>query len=245
MRKRAGIVGLGLALVLVLVGCGGDDGGGDADRGGDGGGDAAAELPAECPDGPVRVAIEGGELLPGIDGPEFAATSQLVTVNPIVLEEVPEGDIDAAREAAEATDLLSYSIYLADYELDEDSLGLLGLSSPPEGGTHLAFTVVPPTEEPLATGDVVEAGTPEFESTTTFATMGLLYETGDTAGDSVFLGSDTEGSGEAEILYVDDEQLCLRFTQEGTIFGGDAEGTWSVDTVVAGPIGPRTEFGLS
>jgi len=244
MRPNWRIGSLALLLGLAVVSCGGDDDGASGDSA-DAGGDDRPGVPAECPDGASQaVEIDSGAELPGIDGSRFEATSTLVGVTPIVLEDVPDGDVEAAQEAAAETDLLAYTVYVADYELDDSQVGPLGIS-PPADGTVLSFSIVPPTEEPLATGDVIQAGTPEFDSTTTFGTVGVQYQTG--ADDQVVgFAADTEGSGSAEVLHLDDDQLCLRFSQEGTIFGGAADGTpWAIETVVGGPLAPRADLGLS
>jgi hypothetical protein len=236
-------------LILGAMGCSDDDGasgpGDGADGGSEptddndgGGGTAAADLPEQCPtETPFTVPVEGGENLPGIDGPEFQAAAAVASAQPIVPD--PDGEMtpEEIEAVAADTDLVSYTIYVADFPLT-DSLSSFGVRVP-DDGTLLGFTVLPPTEAGLSVGDVVTGGTPEFESVTTFATLGVYYETG-TAEDTPNLASDRlVDPGEAEVLHLDDEWICVRWSQGGELFGGDGDGEWQIDTVVAAPIEVR------
>lgn len=232
MRGRGAVAAAALALVAT--------GGCSDDSGGQG---AGGDLPAACDtETPLTIEVEGGEHLPGIDGPQFVATSIASSVQPILPDpDADPGDVDldaVKREAAE-TDLVAYTVHLADFDLGPDDLAMFGVT-PPADGTLLSLTVVPPTEAGLATGDVVEGGRPEFESTTTFATLGMFYDSGlNDPDDGVFLGTEGEDAGRAEILHVDDERLCLSFSQSGPIFGTDTDAQWSIDLTVATELGPR------
>jgi hypothetical protein len=233
--RRCRAVVVAAVLALALGACGGDDGGGDG-----GGGEAATTaprrgpLPDECPDEvPFQLAIAGGEALPGIDGPAFEVTTAQAVPFPIVPD--PEGELgeeEAAQQAAE-TNLLGYTLYLTDFPFTEDDLDAFGLRPTPPDGTLVALTVVPPTLEPLAAGDTVTGGRPEYETAATLGTVSTYYATA-TVEQAPFLSTSADAPGRVEVLHVDDDWLCVRWTEAGQVSSDDGGGTYEVDQVVAG-----------
>lgn len=253
MRARAAVVALAVGL-LAVAGCGddgdgaaaeGDPAGALADAGDENGGDAdpAAELPEACPaELPYEIELVSEASLPGVVDGTFEAVSAVAVAQPLLPGEDDLGFEEARQRAAE-TDLLSYSVYLADGPLADADVSGLAIT-PPEGATLLGFSVVPPTETPLAIGDVVPGGRPDYDSITTLANLGVSIRT-DVTDDAPAFATDGE-SGEAEILHLDEDWICLRYEQEGSVFGGADNGaTWSVDVVVAGPIVARNDLAFS
>ena len=248
-------IGRGVALLAVatlLVACGGG-GGGDDDGGSSGDTDApttttteaAAALPDECPtDLPVTVGIEGGEALPGIDGATFEATHAATQPFPIVPDPDQELGPAEAVEQGEETDLVGYSVYLTDFAFDADDVGLLGIT-PPDDGTVLVLSVVPPTLDGLAVGDTITAGQPDYDTFSTLATVSTLYDTG-TVEDHPFLSTTADDEGTVEIIHLDDDWLCVRWTATGQINDPSGEpSSYAIDEVVAGRLLSRASLPFS
>lgn len=243
-RRRLQLLILAVVAALVIGACGGDDdSSSDADAADDGGEtpeESASSVPAECEiEPPFTLEITGGDALPQVDADGFDVTSVIASQQPIVPD--PDGELtpDEIREQGATTPLVSYAVYLADFEMTAEDVGFLG-PTPPDDGTLFFVAVVPPTEDGLRTGDVVEQGTPEFESVTTFGSLGVQYQTG-TVDDAPTLALDGDGTGTAEVLYLDDDRICLDVEIDGTMFGGETGGEpWSIDTVVSAELAPRS-----
>lgn len=236
-----------LAVLLLTVAACGDDGSssavgdaGDAPADEADGGEAAAPLPPECEtETPFTLPIEGGENLPGVDGPTFEAVSVVAGQQPIVPNPDDELTPEEIEAAAPTTPIVAYTIYFADFDLTlDDVTGLLG-PRPDEGETMIFVSVVPPTADGLEVGDVVTQGRPEFESITTFGMLGAQLVT-ETVEDPPGFTLDSDGPGTAEVLFLDDERICLDISLGGGLFGSDvADATWSIDTVVSAELAPR------
>jgi hypothetical protein len=238
-----------VSVLLLAAACSNDSdsgagGGEDADNGATTTA-AAAPLPEECTiDPPFEIPITGGELLPGVDGPTFEVQDAAALAIPITPD--PDGELtfETGRAAAAETDLLGYTVYVADFSLDDAGVeGGFGLTAPVDG-TYIGFTLIPPTLDPIATGDVLDVDVPEYESVTTFGVVGVTYAT-EVAEEFPSLSFDPSNPGRAEVLHVDDEWVCFTFTKEGDLFGGDAEGEWAIDTVLSAPIVARMDLGFS
>jgi hypothetical protein len=195
--------------VSLLVGCGGG-GGSDDDAAQTTEAPAAVELPAECVAAPVTVDVRAeGERPAGSEA--FEATDVVALRTPILPGEMAfDGSgLSGLQSKAEITPLAAYSVYLADFEVPRAELtGVsLGRITPPAGQTVAVLSMVPPSEAGLATGDVITSGELGFETTSTLTPLSLtVFTDGDTTG-----MASTDVTGQAEVLHVDDEQLCVAF----------------------------------
>lgn len=241
---------VGWLLAVGVAACGSDDGGGrdarvasgtSSEEAASGPGD---RLPAGCVlDTPVSLTIEGGEVLPGIDGSRFEATTVIGSLQPIVPDPAGELDLEEATRRAAETELVAYTVFLADFPIDDDDIGNFGVTAP-DNGTAIAFTVVPPSLRALAAGDVIQGGVPDYDTRTTFTTVGTLYQTG-TSPDEPRLAIADADPGEAKVLFLDDERICLSWSQRGPILGGGTDDEWSIDTTIAAELGPRLTLAFS
>jgi hypothetical protein len=197
----------GSLATATLAGCGG--GGGSDDE-------AATttepevEVPAECVAAPVTVeAVAAGERPAGSES--FEATDVVALRTPILPGEMAfDGSgLSGLQSKAEITPLASYSVYLADFEVPREEIAgrSLGIVTPPAGQTLAVLSLVPPTEAGLATGDVIANGELGYETNSSLSQLSLaVYADGDTTG-----MASTDVIGQAEVLHVDDEQLCVAF----------------------------------
>jgi hypothetical protein len=196
--------------VLLLASCGGgSDDGADTDQAAETT-VAEIELPAACTPAPVTVdARAEGERPAGSEA--FEATDVVALRTPILPGEVAfDGSgLAGLQSKAEITPLAAYSVYLADFEVPRDEIAgrALGLVTPPAGGTLAVLSMIPPTEAGLATGDVIVPGELGFESNTTLVPLSFtVYADGDTTGMAF-----TDVTGQAEVLALTDDQLCVAF----------------------------------
>lgn len=208
MRRLALAFALaGSLATTALAGCGG---GGGSDEDAAPTTEPAAELPAECVGAPVTVeAVAAGERPAGSEA--FEATDVVALRTPILPGEMAfDGSgLSGLQSKAEITPLAAYSVYLADFDVPREEIAgrALGVLAPPAGQTLAVLSLVPPTEAGLATGDVITAGELGYETNTSFTQLALaVYVDGSTTGMAY-----TDVTGQAEVLHVDDEQLCVAF----------------------------------
>lgn len=251
-RPTSSLLALLFAAILALAACGddggsgGDDGSGSetpTDEGTDEGGGEAADVPDECGEPPLTMALEGfGETPAG--SADFEITDAVVRRVPIVTGvDGTTGDPDELAElearAAESPVAL-YSLYVADFDIDRSSLEGFGFGevTPDPGGTVGTITIVAPTDDGLAVGDVVDGDTEiTLDTTTTFAPIGLLVATDERSGSDPYTGVE----GQVEVLALGDDVLCLDV--DITLIGLDGEPVSSAaGTVVAPIVRPAPSF---
>lgn len=204
MRPARGArVLLGAAVgALVLAGCGGGSG--------DGAGSTtttAPKLPAACQGPPATFDLQGGGDRPA-GGASFSVTDAVarrVAVLPGEMAFDPAA-LSGLEKKAAVTPLAAYTLYLGDFDLDTEAIGGVGATpiAPAEGQTLGAVTVVPPTETPLATGDAVAAGKPDYATNQSLATLSAAV-VADGAPPKPAAG---EVAGTVELLHVGDDALC-------------------------------------
>lgn len=197
-----------VAALFVLAACGG--GGSDPSSGGDGG-DGAGGLPERCERPPVTMRLEAGGTAPaGGEQVEVRdAVARRVPILPGVGTASDPEEIAANEEAAAATDLALYQVYLSDSEIDRSILTSsgFGVVEPQSGELVAQLGLVPESEEGFSHGDVVDNdGEFEYEADTTFGELTLTVLSGDEP--ASVQGYDTT-EGQVEILHVDDQVLCL------------------------------------
>jgi hypothetical protein len=239
-RFRAAV----LAGFLGLAACG-DDGGGTGaeapadDEAGEGSGDGrgdAVDLPDECAEPPLTMALEGfGEEPAGSS--DFEVTDAVVRRVPILtgVEGTTADPAELAELEARAAEspIALYSLYVADFEIDRSVLEGFGFGevTPPPGGTVGTITIVAPNEDGLTTGDVVDGDTEiAYEATTTFAPLGLLVASDSRSGRDAY----TDVEGQVEVLALTDDVLCLGV--DVTLIGLDGEPASSATGTVVAPI---------
>jgi hypothetical protein len=192
-----------------------------------------ADLPTACTAAPVEIDFTMSAL-PEYPGP-FTAQSAIGQATPIV----PNGDgslddldISGFNALGAETDLLMYTQWVGDHPFDFDDLGFISGPEAPAGSVTLGLTVVPTSATGLAAGDLISSGDEfEFDSITTFGSVGLFFQP-DEGVETYFLVNnldETQG-GTAEVLYVDDEWLCIDWSLAGET--RDPEGTYSMSGVL-------------
>ncbi|MEZ5181364.1 MAG: hypothetical protein R2702_05755 [Acidimicrobiales bacterium] len=204
---RRPVIALLLAAAL-LSACGGG-GGSDDDASGTTAPTASA-LPEACASPPVAVDLRaGGDHPAGSEA--FEATQAVALRTPILPGELAfdGASLSAAQSKAEITPLAAYSLYLSDFEVDREVLRGRGLGQvvPPAGKTVGVLSLVPPDEAGLAPGTVVTDGELGYDTNTTFAPLSLVVISD---GDATAMAH-TDVTGQAEVLALDDEQLCVAF----------------------------------
>lgn len=204
------------AVGLVLVACG-DDGGGatedptdEATPGGDGG-SGGTEVPDSCEAVPLTMAVEAfGDHPAG--AAEFEVVDAVVRRVPILLGvDAPAADaeeLEAMQARAAESPVALYSLYVADFEIDRSVLEGYGFGdiTPPPGGTIGVLSIVPPTEEGLAVGDVIDGDAEiAYETTTTFGTLGLMVLSDTRTSQDGYSAI----SGQVEVEALGDDVACL------------------------------------
>lgn len=199
---------------------------------GDAGGDG---LRAECETPPLTMRLEA-LADPPAGGAAVEVTDAVARRVPIVPN--PEGggtsdpeELEAGQEEAATTDLASYSIYLADFEIDRDELESFGFGEvqPEPGGTIATTTIVPTTLDGFANGDVADGSDVEYEATTTFSSLQVIVADDDQDG----LLSFDDVAGGIEILHLADDTICVDMDVEILL---DDEPVAAARGVVAAPI---------
>jgi hypothetical protein len=230
---------LSFALALVAAACGGGD-------------DAASDLPAGCDNSsPLQVSFDGVLELSS----EFTAVGGVAL--PFALIPGEESLVDLSDEelaaAVELSDLVGYAIAVTDFPYGVDDAGsFYSLFSSPtlpeEGGTVIMLTVIPPNV-PLASGSVVEVGTPlayEDQMQSTLVSTSVFFTT-NRVEDVPFLGgAPTDFTGTVEVLAIADGTICVSWSTSSPVFSGDELGFATVSGVVSAPLQalqPRNSMG--
>ena len=192
-----------------------------------------AGLPAECVQAPTEFefTMTGSDTYTGAFSVEAAAGS----ATPIV----PNGDgsLDDLtpqefNELGAESSLLLYTQYIGDHSFSADENGFLSGPEPPAGSITLGLTVVPISASGLATGDVIASTDErEYDSITTFGTVGVFFQPPEgTETYFVVNNMDEAQGGSAEVLYVDDEWLCVNWSLAGET--REPEGTYSLNGTI-------------
>ncbi len=231
-RSLAGVRRPALALLLsssLLAACGG---GGGSDAAEQTTTTSEAALPAECQAAPVTVDLRAeGDRPAGSDA--FEATEVVALRTPILPGELAfdGSSLAAAQSKAEITPMAAYSIYLSDFEVDQAELKGRGLGqiTPPAGGTVGVLSLVPATDAGLAAGDVVTAEELGYETNSSLRPLSLMVLAD---GESVGMPY-TDVTGQAEVLALTDDQICVDFD---VTFENQGEVVYAGSGVVAAPV---------
>jgi hypothetical protein len=169
-----------------------------------------ASVPEACVAPPTTITLQAaGERPAGGEAFEVTdAVARRVAILPGEMAFDP-ASLSGLENQAAVTPLAMYTLYLADFRLPDDELAGVGFGEivAPPGKTVGALTLVPPTEAGFAEGDVVTDGELEYEPRTTLTPLGLtVFTDGDTTGQAY-----TDVTGQAEILQLDDETICIAF----------------------------------
>lgn len=196
-----------MAVGAVLAGCGG----GSAESSDPGSTTTTtAALPAACAGPPLTLDLRaGGDHEAG--GEDFEVSRAVALRTPILPGEMAfdGAGLAALQSKAEITPLAVYTLYLSDFAIDEEELTGRGLGyiTPPAGKTIGLLSLVPATEAGLAEGDVVLPGELGYDTNTTFAPLTLQVIAD---GDSQTMAY-TDIEGQAKVLVLDDDELCVDF----------------------------------
>lgn len=191
------------------------------------------DLPAACVGAPIEIELT----MSGVAeyGGPFTVDSAFGVATPIV----PNGDgsLDDLEpsefnELGAETDLLLYTQWVGDHPFGRDDIGFFSGPEAPDGKITLGLTVVPTSSAGLTTGDVIASGDEfEFDSITTFGSVGVFFQPAEGVETSFFVNNldETQG-GTADVLYVDDNWLCVDWQLAGQT--NDPEGRYQVSGVV-------------
>jgi hypothetical protein len=225
-HRFAGVACVLLALSSAfLAACGGDD-------------DQAAstttepETPTQCVGPPTTVTLEAAGERPA-GGETFEVTDAVARRVAILPGEMAfdPASLSGLENKAAVTPLAMYTLYLADFRLPDDELAGVGFGEvvPPAGKTVGALTMVPQTEAGFTEGDVVTDGEFDYELRTTLTPLGLtVFTDGDTTGQAY-----TDVTGQAEILQLDDESICVDFD---VTYENQGEQVYRAKGVVQAPV---------
>lgn len=266
MRRQLGAV---LTILLLAAACGGGDSGDStgsedaaaetdsaADSAETDGPPSAADgevptgLPDECVETPFEIEVDA-TAIDGLDGP-FTVETAIAKPQPIVPnpDQGAEGGdeqtqaefleaLDEAKLLAAETDLLLYAIWIADFGFDASDIAFLGGPDPEPGGTVFGLTIVPTRESGFMQGDTIGGEDEiEYDTFTTFAPMGSYMLT-DLAPEAFVLYSGI-APGQAEILFLDDAWICVRWQDSASTRGPD--GDLSVSGVILAELTAREEL---
>lgn len=242
--RRTTLAGAGntllvVTLVAALVACGGGDDASGPDTAGttiDTPDTVPAPLPAECSLPPYVIEFErtGSE-------PAGSATFEVVDAAALPIPIVPDpdgtGDQGAALAEAATTDLLGYSLIVADEPIDDGEVSLFGGYDPSEGRIRGFVSIFPSSPTPLAAGDVVVPGTPdELELFTTVNLVGLDLKAA--PGESNSYLDQAEGS--VTVLAITPQAVCL----DVDLVWATGDGALAMRGVVAGRMLERSRLPL-
>jgi hypothetical protein len=122
-------------------------------------------------------------------------------------------------------------MYLADFRIPRRALKAFGFAQvePAPGATLAVVTIVPTRRAGFSEGDVVRDGELRYDTTTTFAPLGLVVESSGSTARAIF----TDVEGRVKILSLDDQQICLDMRIELT---RDGEFVAATQGVVSAPL---------
>jgi hypothetical protein len=214
--RRTSSAGASTALLIVtLVACGGgDDASGPDTAPGTVANTApdtvpdtvvAVPLPVECVTAPYSIVFERTGSEPA-GSPSFAVVDAVALPIPIVPDPDGTGDQSEALAEAATTDLLGYSLIVADEPIDDGEIGLFGGYEPSEGRQRGFVSIFPSSPTPLAAGDVVVPGEPdELELFTTINLVGLDLKAAPDENNSYL----DQAEGSVTVLAITPQALCL------------------------------------
>lgn len=201
------------AIAMAGVACGGGESSSSAPT------TEGSQLPEACAEVPFTMQLQAFTP-PPTGSAELEITDAVARRVPILPNADTASDaaqIQAQADEAAATDFALYNIYVADFPIDRSPIEGYGFGEvePEPGGTLGVISIIPPTTEPLAAGDVITDGELAYETVTTFAPVSLTVEsTEHPLGDGY-----SDVAGQVEILHLDDEQLCVAVDLELTNAG--------------------------
>ena len=207
-------------------------------------------LPPECVEAPFEINVDASSIA-GLDGP-FPIDTAYANPQPIVPDPDQGGEggneqtqdefleaLEESKRLAAETDLLLYSVWLADFPFDESEIAFLGGPDPRPGGTVLGLTIVPTDPAGFVTGDVI-SGSDEFtyETFTSFLPM-TSYLLTDLEPETFMLYSG-EPTGSATVLYIDEDWICLSWEDVASTRSPDGDIT--ISGVMLAPLTARQEL---
>ena len=237
LRKVVATTAVAAALVVMAAGCGSDS------KDDSGAKESGPGVPEACKQAPVTV-----EMFPvgeSAEEPSSFEVRRAVALRTPILPQAIAGDgsgLAALQSKAEITPLARYSLYLSDFVIDTDDLTGkdLGVITPPEGSTLGVVTLVPATEGGLSSGDVVVPGDLGYEPWHELQPLGLQVLPASTATPTesdtepaAEVETETETEGRAELLVLNDKQLCVDFD---ITVRGDGEIMYSAKGTVMAPL---------
>lgn len=215
-------------------------------------GEPPGGLPPECLEVPYEINVSASAIS-GLDG-AFTVDTAYATPQPIVPDPDQGGEggneqtqeefietVEESRRLAAETDLLLYAIWLADFPFEESDNAFLGGPDPQpgSGGTALSLSIVPTTEAGFVTGDVISASdTLTYETFTTFDPM-LSFMVTDLEPEAFMLYSG-EPAGTAEILYLDEDWICVSWDDAASTRNPDGDIT--ISGIMLAPLTERQEL---
>ncbi len=199
---------------------------------------ATAARAKKCPKPPVTMRVEAAGATPAGDA-QFRVTdgvARRVAILPNATADLTDSKARARLERkASNTPLALYSIHLADFDIPWRQLeaATFGDVSPRASGTVATLTVVPPAKRGFREGDVITGRDLSYDTTTTFAPLGLTVRSVDNASASLAY---TDAVGEVTIIELGTKRICVDIDVE--LHDGDelvtaARGTVSVPVVRA------------
>jgi hypothetical protein len=236
MQGARGVRGIrGAALVriatvaLVSTGLLAACGGGESDAGETS--TTVAAVPEACKAPPVTIDVStAGDAATSSTFDVTNAVARQVAILPGQMAFDPT-ELSGLEAEAGVTPLTLYTLYLTDFE---PPMTEISGASPnpvvPEGGqTSVALTLVPTKETGFAEGDVVTDAEVEYETTTTFTTLGLtVLRDGETVGAPY-----TDVTGQATILQLSPDTICVDFD---VTLENQGELVYSAKGVVLAPV---------
>jgi hypothetical protein len=196
---------------------------------------AAAARGTKCSTPPVTMRLEAGGTTP-VGGTSVRVTDGVARRVAILPEARVDFDDASGRaeleKRAAKTPLALYTVYLADFDIPRRELRgfSFGDIAPTATGTIAALTMVPPVKKGLTEGDVAMDRDLAYESTTTFAPLGLTVRSARNASAALAY---TDVVGQAKILQLTPKRICVDVDLE--VRNGDQLVT-ALEGVVAVPI---------
>lgn len=167
-------------------------------------------VPKACAAAPTTVDLRAGGDHPA-GSERFDATKAVVLRTPVLPGEMAfDGSgLAALQSEAEITPLAIYTLYLSDYAVDRDELTGrgLGVVTPPAGKTLGLVSMVPTSKAGLQEGDVVKPGELGYETNSSLVPLSMQVLSDGNAETMSF----TDIEGQAKVLALTDDQMCVDF----------------------------------
>ena len=218
-------------LSLALSACGG----------GGGGETSSSNLPSDCVEnGPLQVTTDQ---YPQFASGTFTPTKTVITQTRVLPgEDVANMPKDELRAMADEKGFAAYRVNVANFDLDPQEFWyfLSTPTLPAEDSIYIGMGLYPLTSAGLKAGDVLDyQKNPEYSSdmiTTTGSSIAIYIESNI---DDLYVGGYTDAyTGTAEVLYVDDSNLCVRWDVTMPLLppDGSTDKTISIKGVTSGPV---------